>query len=968
MPGERGTSPADLYRTEDPPGDFEHRHLGPGPRQIDRMPAELGLNSLDELMTAALPQSLHGLPQPRLRTPAEEQEVLDELATMAAANQPDHAMIGMGYHDTTMPAVIHCNVLQNPGWYTAYTPYQAEISQGRLEALLHFQHLICDLTGMELANASVLDEATAAAEAMTLCRRAQPNAGNRFLVDHDCLPQTLDVLTTRASGLGLELATFDPEQVNEQLLQNCFGVLLQYPGCSGRLTALQEQISLAHQHQALAVVAADPMALVLLKTPGAMGADVVVGSAQRFGLPMGYGGPHAGFLASRDRWRRLMPGRIIGVSVDCNGRPALRMALQTREQHIRREKATSNLCTAQALPAMLATFYAMYHGPEGLQSIARRILHLTTVLARGLQELGFAPNHWQFFDTLELKLPPPLRKAVCEGARQQGILLRPFAADGLGISVNENTRRKHLEVLWQLFLAASPEPAATLPDYEQLAARPGNLNPIPENYRRQEPLLSHPDFHRYHSETAMMRYLGRLRSRDLSLDQAMIPLGSCTMKLNAAVEMMPLSWPGFAGPHPFAPASQVPGYQQLLQEFAQQLKEITGYPAVSLQPNSGAQGEFAGLMAIRRYHESRGEQQRRICLIPASAHGTNPASAVMAGMEVVVIPCDSQGNVDLARLEEKARDCGDRLAALMVTYPSTHGVFEEHIQRLCEVIHEQGGQVYMDGANFNALAGWLRPVDLGIDVCHLNLHKTFCIPHGGGGPGMGPIAAGAHLGPFMPGHWVLGDSRGAVSAAPWGSALILLISWAYLRLMGTGGLRRATAVAILQANVLARRLSSHYPVLYTGPGGWVAHECILDLRPFRKSSGISDEDVAKRLMDYGFHAPTMSFPVSGTLMIEPTESEPPEELERFCRAMSAIREEIRQVEQGLPIEHSPLRNAPHSQARISCADWPHPYSRRQAAFPLPEQADHKYWPALDRINNSHGDRNLFCTCPFPADD
>ncbi len=923
----------------------------------------VGVASLEQLIESTLPPSIQlkePLDLPRARN---ETETLQRLREMAAQNRILHNMIGLGYHETILPAVIQRNVLENPGWYTAYTPYQAEISQGRLEALLNFQQMICDLTAMPIANASLLDEATAAAEAMTMLQRVnRKSKSGRFLVALNVLPQTRDVVQNRARHCGIEVVFGDPAELLRH--QEFYGVLLQYPGVDGEITDYREVIRLAHAAGALVAVATDLMSLVLLTPPGEMDADVVLGSAQRFGIPMGYGGPHAAFFATRDEYKRALPGRIIGVSQDSAGRPAMRMALQTREQHIRRDKATSNICTAQALLAVISGMYAVWHGRARLQKIAGRIHRLTSLLVHGLNAAGFKPLARTWFDTVTFRLDVDKADAIYQRALDSGINLRRDGRDKLGASINEKTTRKHIEALLQAF-SGDPSPiditALDLALADAAGAIPGALV-------RSSDFLQHPVFRRYHSETEMLRYLKRLENKDLSLTHAMISLGSCTMKLNATTEMIPITWPEFSDIHPFAPLDQAGGYQQLLRELEEMLIICTGYDAVSLQPNAGSQGEYAGLLAIKSYHESRADGQRDICLIPASAHGTNPASAAMAGMEIVVVKCDLQGNVDLADLKQKAQAHADRLAALMITYPSTHGVFEEAIGEICAVIHEFGGQVYVDGANLNALVGCAAPGKFGADVSHLNLHKTFCIPHGGGGPGVGPICVGKHLEPFLPGHCLvpMGGAfahNPAVAAAPWGSAGILPISWAYIAMMGRDGLTRATQVAILSANYIAQRLATAYQVLYTGRNGRVAHECIIDLRPFKETSGVTEEDVAKRLIDYGFHSPTMSFPVPGTLMIEPTESESLFEIDRFIEALLQIREEIRLIESGLAdSQDNPLKNAPHPVQDLT-GDWSHAYSRQQAAYPVPGLLNSKFWPSVSRIDNVHGDRNLVATCP-----
>jgi len=934
---------------------FTDRHIGPDADEQAAMLAALGLGSLDELADRAVPASIRDRDALDLPPAGDETEVLEELRGLAARNAVLVSLLGGGYSDTITPPVILRNVLENPAWYTAYTPYQPEISQGRLEALLNFQTMVSDLTGMELANASLLDESTAAAEAMTLCHRVHPKAGNTFAVDVDCHPQTIAVVRTRAEALGLDVLVAPADEV---AAEDVFGVLLQEPGTSGRVRDRRALIADWHTRGALVAVATDLLACGLLVPAGEQGADVVVGSSQRFGVPLGFGGPHAGFLATRDEYKRSLPGRLVGVSVDAAGRPALRLALQTREQHIRRERATSNICTAQVLLAVIAGLYAVYHGPDGIRRIASRVHRLTALLDAGLREGGVEVVHDDYFDTLTVRVPGSAA-GVAAQARERGINLRVVDDDTLGISLDETSTPAIVEKVWASF--------GTDAHVEDLDTSTSDAFPAP--LARATPFLTHPVFHQYRSETDLLRYLRRLADRDLALDRTMIPLGSCTMKLNATTEMLPITWPEFARLHPFAPLEQAAGYLELFADLERWLAEITGYDAVSLQPNAGSQGELAGLLAIRAYHREHGDDRREVCLIPASAHGTNAASATMAGMRVVVVACDDDGNVDLDDLKAKAHHHADQLAALMVTYPSTHGVFEANIGDVCAVVHEHGGQVYLDGANLNALVGLARPGRFGADVSHLNLHKTFCIPHGGGGPGVGPVAVRAHLAPYLPNHPLepaAGPTTGIgpISEAPWGSAGILPISWAYVRLMGPDGLRNASLVAILNANYVARRLSTHYPVLYTGPDGLVAHECILDLRPITQSTGVTAEDVAKRLIDYGFHAPTMSFPVAGTLMVEPTESESQRELDRFCDAMITIRDEIRAVERGeWPVADSPLRHAPHPAADLLVADWPHPYERDRAAYPRPEVRDDKYWPPVSRIDNAYGDRNVVCSCP-----
>jgi len=940
---------------------FLRRHVGPSVADQAAMLAELGFASRESLVEAIVPPAIRRRKPMALPEGRPEALALADLKAIAAKNRVCRSWIGQGYYGTHTPGVIQRNILENPAWYTAYTPYQPEISQGRLEALINFQTMVCELTAMAIANASMLDEATAAAEAMTLCRRSANHASPVFAVASDVLPQTLDVLRTRAAPLGIEIRVADPAQLAGV---EAFAVLVQYPGVDGEIRDHRGLAEALHAKGALLVAAADLLALTLLVPPGEWGADVVVGSAQRFGVPMGYGGPHAGYLATRDSLKRSMPGRLVGVTVDSHGNPAYRLALQTREQHIRREKATSNICTAQVLLAVMASMYAVYHGPAGLARIARRVHRFAGIARAGLVRLGFEIPAHPFFDTLTVKTGPKTAAIVakCEKA---GVNLRRIDAGTLGFSFDETTTREDVAELWALF-AGKAAPFA-----------PGDLDEagegVPAAFARTSAYLTHPVFNRYHAETEMLRYLRRLADRDIALDRAMIPLGSCTMKLNATSEMIPVSWPEFANLHPFAPAEQAAGYRELVASLEKMLVECTGYAAVSMQPNAGSQGEYAGLLVIKAWHASRGESHRDVCLIPSSAHGTNPASAQMAGMQVVVVACDARGNVDLADLRAKAGQHGKALAAIMVTYPSTHGVFEAGITELCEIVHAHGGQVYVDGANMNALVGLAAPGAFGGDVSHLNLHKTFCIPHGGGGPGVGPVAVASHLAPFLPGHRCLespAQAIGAVSAAPYGSASILPISWMYVAMMGGEGLTAATEVAILNANYVAKRLAPHFPVLYTGPGGLVAHECILDLRPLKETSDISVDDVAKRLIDYGFHAPTMSFPVPGTLMVEPTESESKAELDRFCEAMIAIREEIRSVEEGrLDREDNPLRHAPHTAAAVTADEWKHAYPRSLAAYPVASLRESRYWPPVGRADNVYGDRHLFCACtPVTGED
>jgi glycine dehydrogenase len=936
--------------------EFIARHIGPRGDDISAMLALTGHDSLEALIDSVVPQSIKGTSVLELSAGQGEAEALAAIKAIAAKNQLLRNHIGQGYYPCHTPTPILRNLLENPAWYTAYTPYQPEISQGRLEALLNFQTLISDLTGMDIANASLLDEATAAAEAMTFCKRLAKNKAPAFFVSRHCHPQTLDVLRTRAEPLGIEVVIGEESQLAQESLAGYFGLLLQYPASTGDIVDHRALVQRAHAAGALVAVAADLLALTLLVAPGEFGADVVLGSAQRFGVPLGFGGPHAAFFATRDGFKRDMPGRLVGVSIDRHGKQALRLAMQTREQHIRREKATSNICTAQVLLANIASMYAVYHGPKGLADIARRVHRLTSILAQGLQQLGHKVEQYHFFDTFSVLTACPVAEVIAS-ATAAGINLRLIDDIRVGLSLDETCEQESVEALWAVFASKGQ----ALPDFAALAAVTGDCLPLP--LLRESAILQHPVFNRYHSETELMRYLRKLADKDLALDRTMIPLGSCTMKLNAASEMIPITWPEFGALHPFAPAEQTQGYQQLIQELEAMLCAATGYDAMSLQPNAGSQGEYAGLLAIRAYHASRGDECRDVCLIPSSAHGTNPATAQMAGMRVVVVNCDARGNVDVADLLSKAQLHHERLAALMITYPSTHGVFEEGIGQICEIVHDHGGQVYLDGANMNAMVGLCAPGKFGGDVSHLNLHKTFCIPHGGGGPGVGPIGVKAHLAPFLPGHETMDRKQGAVCAAPYGSASILPITWMYMRMMGGEGLKRASQLAILSANYIARRLEEHYPVLYTGENGLVAHECILDLRPLKETSGISVEDVAKRLIDFGFHAPTMSFPVAGTLMVEPTESESREELDRFCDAMICIREEIRAVESGvLDKDDNPLKNAPHTAAEL-VGEWAHPYSRELAVYPLSSLCDGKYWPPVGRVDNVYGDRNLACACP-----
>uniref|UniRef100_A4XRZ4 Glycine dehydrogenase (decarboxylating) n=1 Tax=Ectopseudomonas mendocina (strain ymp) TaxID=399739 RepID=A4XRZ4_ECTM1 len=938
----------------DTQNEFIARHIGPRDADTAAMLELLGYDSVDALTNAVIPESIKGTSILGEQPGLSEADALAKIKAIAAKNLQFKNYIGQGYYGTHTPSPILRNLLENPAWYTAYTPYQPEISQGRLEALLNFQTLISDLTGMQIANASLLDEATAAAEAMTFCKRLSKNkAANTFFVSQHCHPQTLDVLRTRAEPLGIDIEVGDEATITDASAY--FGALLQYPASNGDIFDYRALVERFHAANALVAVAADLLALTLLTPPGEFGADVALGSAQRFGVPLGFGGPHAAYFATRDAFKRDMPGRLVGMSVDRFGKPALRLAMQTREQHIRREKATSNICTAQVLLANIASMYAVYHGPKGLTAIAQRVHSFTAILALGLTKLGHSVEQQHFFDTLSIKTGAKTAELHAK-ARAAGINLREIDAERLGLSLDETTDQAAVEALLNLFAADQAAPAVA-----DLAAQVASR--LPQGLLRQSAILQHEVFNRYHSETELMRYLRKLADKDLALDRSMIPLGSCTMKLNAASEMIPVTWPEFGNLHPFAPVEQAAGYTQLTTELEAMLCAATGYDAVSLQPNAGSQGEYAGLLAIRAYHLSRGDDQRDICLIPQSAHGTNPATASMAGMRVVVTACDARGNVDIADLKAKAEEHKDRLAAIMITYPSTHGVFEEGIREICQIIHDNGGQVYIDGANMNAMVGLCAPGQFGGDVSHLNLHKTFCIPHGGGGPGVGPIGVKSHLAPFLPGHGHMARKEGAVSAAPFGSASILPITWMYITMMGGNGLKRASQMAILNANYIARRLEEHYPVLYSGEGGLVAHECILDIRPLKDSSGISVDDVAKRLIDFGFHAPTMSFPVAGTLMIEPTESESKEELDRFCDAMIAIREEIRAVEQGrLDKDDNPLKNAPHTALEL-VGEWHHAYSREQAVYPVASLIEAKYWPPVGRVDNVYGDRNLVCACP-----
>ena len=941
---------------------FIRRHVGPGEEEIQQMLSAIDATSLDDLIAQTVPAGI-ALPEPlKVGEGATEVDALAALKAVAGKNVVNRSFIGMGYYDTHVPNVILRNVLENPGWYTAYTPYQPEIAQGRLEAILNFQQLTIDLTGLELASASLLDEGTAAAEAMALAKRVSKNkkASSYFIAD-DVHPQTHDVVATRAEMFGFGIITGPASEAADH---DVFGALLQYPSTTGEVTDISDIIAAVQAKKGIVAVAADLMSLVLLKSPGELGADVALGSAQRFGVPMGYGGPHAAFFATRDSYKRSLPGRIIGVSKDTRGRPALRMALQTREQHIRREKANSNICTAQVLLANMASFYAVYHGPKGLKTIAQRIHRLTNILATGLTNKGVALKHSTYFDTLTVLVDN--KDAVLNKGYEHGLNLRADLDGAVGVSIDETTTREDIATLFNVILGSDHGLSVEALDAD-VTTQPASA--IPENLLRTSDILTHEVFNQYHSETEMLRYIKSLENKDLALNHSMISLGSCTMKLNATAEMIPVTWAEFGQIHPFAPLNQAQGYQEMIAELAEWLINVTGYDNLSMQPNSGAQGEYAGLLAIQRYHESRGEGHRNVCLIPSSAHGTNPASAQMVSLNVVVVKCDNNGNVDLDDLRKKAEEVGDNLSCAMITYPSTHGVYEETIREMCEIVHQYGGQVYMDGANMNAQVGITSPGYIGSDVSHLNLHKTFCIPHGGGGPGMGPIGVKAHLAPFLPNHTVVnietaGKDCGAVSAAPWGSASILPISYMYIKMMGSAGLRKATEVAILNANYVAKALEGHYNVLYKGRNGRVAHECIIDLRPLKEASGVTEVDIAKRLNDYGFHAPTMSFPVAGTLMIEPTESEAKYELDRFVNAMISIRQEVAKVESGeWDATDNPLHNAPHTLADICDSDWNRSYDRNLAAYPVPEVHRNKFWPSVNRIDDVFGDRNLICSCP-----
>jgi glycine dehydrogenase len=951
----------------EPGANFISRHIGPDEQETKMMLREFGATNLEDFIAKVVPEKIRSKRRLELKPAMAERTALSYLRKAAERNEVFTSMIGMGYYGTVTPKVVLRNILENPGWYTAYTPYQAEVSQGRLEALLNFQQMVMDMTGLDIANASLLDEATAAAEAMGMARRVAKSDSQVFFVDADTHPQTISVIETRAKGFGIEVRIGDP--LTDLKAGEVFAALLSYPGSSGEVRDFSAVLAALRAAGALSIMTTDLLALAVLKSPGELGADVAIGSAQRFGVPMGYGGPHAAFFATRDEYKRVMPGRLIGVSIDANGNRALRMALQTREQHIRREKATSNICTAQVLLAITASMFAVYNGPDGIRKTAQRTQRFMQIFVKAVADLGVTVKTSNFFDTVTLHVPGRAHMLWAK-AKEKRINLRFVDADHIALSFDQTTRRKEVNTILSVFKSDAL--------YTDLDVVDAGVKPaLPEALVRTSSYLTHPVFSRYHSETEMLRYMRHLQAKDLALDQAMIPLGSCTMKLNATSEMIPITWRHFSLLHPFAPLEQTQGYQQLFEELEEMLAEITGFDAISLQPNAGSQGEYAGLLAIRGYHESQGAHHRNICLIPVSAHGTNPASAAMAGMQIVIVGCDAHGNVDIADLEAKAKLHSANLAALMVTYPSTHGVFEESIVDICEIVHSHGGQVYLDGANLNAQVGVMRPAELGADVCHMNLHKTFCIPHGGGGPGMGPIGVRAHLAPFLPGHAVVngvnpaagrnGD-EGAVSAAPWGSASILPISWMYIAMMGGDGLRRATIMAILNANYMAKRLAPHFPVLYTGPGGYVAHECIIDLRWLKERAGLGVEDVAKRLVDYGFHAPTMSFPVADTLMIEPTESECKRELDRFCDAMISIAGEIKAVEEGRSDRSdNPLKNAPHTH-KLLFGEWKHPYSREQAYFPLAgHYANDKYWPPVARVDNVFGDRNLVCSCP-PIED
>lgn len=929
--------------------DFANRrHIGPSPAEIKDMLELLGYEDLDQLIDATVPPSIRQKEALTLGEPMSERDALFHMKKIASKNKMLTSLIGQGYYGTTTPAPILRNILENPAWYTAYTPYQPEIAQGRLEALLNFQTMVADLTGLDIANASMLDESTAAAEAMSMARRVGKSKANAFFVDENCHPQTIAVIKTRAEPLGIEVIVGNPDDLDASAV---YGAIFQYPGTYGHLTDFSSHIEALHEHKALAIVAADPLALTLLKSPGEMGADIAVGSTQRFGVPMGYGGPHAAYMSCRDALKRALPGRIVGVSIDSRGNAAYRLALQTREQHIRREKANSNLCTAQALLAVIASMYAVYHGPDGIKAIAQSVHRKTVRLAEGLQQLGFEVEPKEYFDTITVEVGIA-QQSIMRAAVENGVNLRKVGSTKIGLSLDERTRPEHVLAVWRAFGGY----------LEYNSARDRNYR-LPENLLRQSGYLDHQIFHMNRSEAYMTRYMRRLADRDLALDRAMIPLGSCTMKLNATVEMIPVTWPEFGSLHPFVPRDQAEGYLEMIDDLNAKLCEITGYDKISQQPNSGAQGEYAGLLTIRNYQIANGQGHRNVCLIPTSAHGTNPASAQMVGWKVVAVSSDDKGNVDVADFRAKAELHSEALAGCMITYPSTHGVFEETVQEICQITHDHGGQVYIDGANMNAMVGLSKPADLGGDVSHLNLHKTFCIPHGGGGPGMGPIGVKAHLAEYLPGHPEYDEAVGPVSAAPFGSPSILPVSWAYILLCGGAGLTQATKIAILNANYIAKRLEGDYDILFTGMNGRVAHECILDTRPLAKNAGVSVDDVAKRLIDSGFHAPTMSWPVAGTLMVEPTESEPKAELDRFCDAMLSIRAEARDIEQGkMDPENNPLKNAPHTVADL-VGEWDRPYSREVGCFPAGSLGIDKFWPVVNRVDNAHGDRNLVCTCP-----
>ena len=962
LESEQNCSSPDILSSTDA---FVRRHIGPDAQEIEQMLKVLGFPTLEALIEQTVPQAIRQEQPLTLPAAKSEYAAIAQLKVIASKNQVFRSFIGMGYHDCITPPVIQRNILENPGWYTAYTPYQAEIAQGRLEALLNFQTMIIDLTGLEIANASLLDEGTAAAEAMSLSYGLCKTKANAFFVSNTCHPQTIAVVQTRATPLGIEVIVGDHQTFGFET--KIFGALLQYPATDGKIYDYREFIAKVHEVGALVTVAADPLSLTLLTPPGEFGADIAVGSTQRFGVPLGYGGPHAAYFATKEAYKRQVPGRIVGVSKDAQGKPALRLALQTREQHIRREKATSNICTAQVLLAVMASMYAVYHGPEGLKRIAQRIHQLTVILAAGLERLGYNIASEPFFDTLRVETSIYSSQDILQAAETRGINLRLLDEEGIGITLDETTTVQDLEDLLEIFASVGVQGFSSPPFVVESLIK-GARCEFEAPFARSSSYLTDPIFSRYHSETELLRYLHRLQAKDLSLTTSMIPLGSCTMKLNGTAEMMPVTWSEFGKIHPFAPISQAQGYQLMFQQLEAWLAEITGFAAISLQPNAGSQGEYTGLLTIRQYHQQRGEGHRNICLIPQSAHGTNPASAVMSGLKVVAVNCDEQGNVDLDDLKAKAEKHSNNLAALMVTYPSTHGVFEEQIREICEVVHAHGGQVYLDGANMNAQVGLCRPGDYGADVCHLNLHKTFCIPHGGGGPGIGPIGVKEHLAPYLPDVSLVSSktnnqSIGFVAAAPWGSASILTISWMYIALMGEAGLTQATKVAILNANYIAKRLAPYYPILYKGKNDLVAHECILDLRSLKKSAGIEVDDIAKRLMDYGFHAPTVSWPVAGTVMVEPTESESKEELDRFCEAMIAIRQEIEAIEQGkVDSNNNLLKNAPHTAEALMAMEWNHPYSREAAAYPAPWSREHKFWPPVGRIDNAFGDRNFVCSC------